>query len=118
MKVYSCPTECPAPEPDYSNYDTDKELAREDKHQEDLKAYLIKRGYRGKYTGEIIRFGVADGYASYMMADAPTTANSYLIHLPYGDAYQYRDVKFLPKKEIVKRIEQEKAFSKLFSKKD
>ena len=113
MKVYSCPAELPAPQPDYSNYDCNKELAREEAHMEKLAKWLRARGYTGKYTGEIYREGVADGYACYMLADGP---QSFLIHLPYGDGYQSRDVLFVPKKEIVKRIEGEKKFRKLFSK--
>jgi hypothetical protein len=39
-----------------------------------------------------------------------------LIHLPYGDAWQSRDVQFLPKSEIVRRIEADKKLAKLFTK--
>ncbi len=111
MKVYTCPVECPAPQPDYSKWDKVKEQAAEDKHMADLKEWLIKRGYRGKLTGKIVSFGVADGSALYMFADG---SKSCLIHLPYGDGYQYRDVAFLPKKEILRRIAQGEAMSKLF----
>lgn len=115
MIVYSCPKECPAPEPDYSdNYDSKKEQEREDQHREKLKAHLNKMGYTGKHTGKIIRFGVADGHAEYMLADGPTAAKSFLVHLPYGDAWEYRDVRFIPKKEILKRISADEKLAKLF----
>jgi hypothetical protein len=113
MKVYSCPKQVPAPEPDYRNFDMKKEQALQDKHQEDLKNWLKANGFAGKHTGEIVRFGVADGYAEYMFMDGPKSG---LVHLPYGDGYQYRDVSFLPKTEILKRIKQEKEFAKIFSK--
>lgn len=110
MKVYSIPDEIPAPKPDYSNYDHRKEALAEQKHCEDLKAFLIRSGYTGAHTGEIVSFPVADGRALYMMAEG---RSSCLIHLPYGDAYQYRDVAFLPKKEILRRIEAEKNFQRI-----
>lgn len=111
MKIYACPKECPAPTPDYSNYDHNKEIAAENKHMADLKAWLVRQGFTGKYTGEIYKDGVADGYALYMLADGP---KSFLIHLPYGDAYQSRDAAFLPKKEIVRRIDADKRLNTLF----
>jgi hypothetical protein len=111
MKVFSCPAEVPEPQPDYKNYDRVKEQQAEDAHLEALKAWLVSKGYTGKHTGATVRFQVADGYAQYMLADGKSPC---LIHLPYGDAYQYRDVQFLPKAEILHRIEREKAWSKLF----
>lgn len=111
MKIYTCPVEVPAPEPDYSNYDNKKQAAAEDKHMTDLKAWLKKHGYPGKYTGEIYSEGVADGSALYMVADGRSFC---LIHLPYGDAYQSRDVGFLPKKEIIRRIESNKKLEALW----
>jgi hypothetical protein len=112
MKVYTCPDECQAPTVDYRNYDGDKERAREAQHQVDLKAFLISAGYTGKHTGKIFRAGVADGYAEYMMADG---RGSCLIHLPYGDGYQYRDVQFLPKKEVLARIAIDAKLASIFS---
>ncbi len=114
MKIFTCPKEVPAPKADYENYDGCKELAKEEKHMADLKAWLKKVGYTGKHTGEILKEPVADGYALYMVADGPKFC---LIHLPYGDAYQSRDAAFLPKKEILRRIEVEKKFRALFAKK-
>lgn len=115
MKVYECPAEIPEIEVDYKNYDREKEEAKEDAHRAQLKAWLKANGYPGKRTGETVRFGVADGYAQYMLAEGK---RSVLIHLPYGDAYSYRDVGFLPKAEILKRIEQDKRIRAIFSKKE
>jgi hypothetical protein len=113
MKIYSCPKEIPAPEPDYSHYDAEKEDKAEADHLAALKAWLIKQGHTGKYTGEIYRDQVADGYAQYMVGDGKY--GFFLIHLPYGDAYNSRDVQFLPKKEIIRRLEAEKKFAALFA---
>lgn len=112
MKVYSSPI--PAPEYDYANYDRDKVMAAEDEHSVKLKAWLLANGYNGKRTGEIASFPIADGYASYMLGDGK---KSCLIHLPYGDAYNYPDVRFLPKAEVLKRIDSSKRMAALFAKK-
>ncbi len=114
MKVYTLPDEVPAPEVDYKNYDREKMLRDEDEHMAKLKAWLREAGYVGKRTGEIVAFQVADGYARYMLADGKKSA---LIHLPYGDAYHYRDVKFLPKAEILRRIDADKKFTAMFARK-
>lgn len=114
MKVYSLPKEIPAPEVDYSNYNHEKVAADEAKHKADLKAYLIKGGYTGKNTGKTIRFQVADGYAVYMLAEGKTSC---LVHLPYGDGYEYRDVQYIPKAEILRRVKSEEAFHAIFNSK-
>jgi hypothetical protein len=113
MKVYGCPDEIPVPEIDFKNYNHERVLQQEADHAAKLKAWLIQQGYTGKHTGGIASFGVADGCAQYMLAEGKTSC---LIHLPYGDAYNYPDVKFLPKAEIIKRIEQKKGLAELFSK--
>ncbi len=112
MKVYRVPDELPAPKLEFP-FDTEKHLASEEAHKAALKAWLIKSGYKGKHTGEVVRFPVADGYAQYMLADGK---KSFLIHLPYCDAYDYRDVQYLPKAEILRRIEVSKKMAALFSK--
>ena len=112
MKIYCLPAEVPAPTPNYANYDHKAEMAAEEKHMADLKAWLRKAGYTGKYTGEIYKEHVADGHAIYMVMDGRKFG---LIHLPYGDGYQSRDVGFLPKAEIIRRIKSLKAFSEMFT---
>lgn len=111
MKVYSTPV--PFPEPDYANYDTDKELAREAEHQEAIKAWLVASGYDGPRTGQILREPWADGSANYMYADHGR--RPFLIHLPYGDAWQSPNVQHLPKAEVLKRLDRGVAMAKLFS---
>lgn len=113
MKIYACPPEVPAPEMDFKNFNYDKMLADEAAHVGKLKAHMVGMGFKGENTGEVIRFPVADGSAQYMFADAG--AKSVLIHLPYGDAYSYRDAEFIPRTEILKRIKAEKTFKEAIS---
>ena len=113
MKVYGCPDECAWSDPDYANYDFDKERKREEEHAAKLKAWLIEQGYSGQYTGEIFQEPHADGYAQYMMGDKGRAAGSVLIHLPYGDGWDSRNVGFIPYTEVIKRIEIRKKWPKL-----
>lgn len=114
IKVYALPKEVPAPAVDYSNFDHAKVDADETAHQEKLANWLRKAGYTGKHTGTIYRTPIADGYAQYMIGDG---RKFILIHLPYGDAYQSRDVGFLTKTEILRRLEADRKFQALFAKK-
>jgi hypothetical protein len=113
MKVYGIPEEVSFSAPDYLNYDRDREAARESAHKERLKEWLIAAGCDGERTGQTLSFAVADGYAQYMLADRGR--QSYLVHLPYGDAYQYRDVEFLPRDEIIRRIDQDARMAAFFA---
>lgn len=112
MKVYSCPKEVPAPQIDFRNYDAKVEEQREQEHQAKLAEWLRQNGYNGQYTGEIYRTPVADGYASYMFGDKGRSG--ILIHLPYGDAYESRDVSFLTKAAIIARLNSSKKMSSIF----
>ena len=114
MKVYACPKETPAPEVDYKNFSFDRMVADEKAHIQAVKAWLLRSGYDGKQTGQVLSFGVADGSAQYMFGDKGV--KSILIHLPYGDAYQYPDVKFLPVAEVCRRLVQQAKFSAIFEK--
>lgn len=103
MKVYSCPADVPAPEIDFSApFDLREETKREEAHQEALKAWLVTHGYTGKHTGRIYCESVADGAALYMFGHGPTAGKSILIHLPYGDAWESRNVAHIPATEIIR----------------
>lgn len=119
MKVYGVPEAVPFPDPDYKNYDVRAEQSREEAHRQALKAHLIAMGHRGKHTGKIARFPVADGYAQYMLADGTGRyGGSFLIHLPYGDGYQFPGVKHYPKSAIVENIVADERIAALFNKKN
>lgn len=116
MKVYSSPI--PLAPPDWSAPGGFAEKlkaieAAEATHLEATRQWLKDHGYAGPNSGKLVRFPAADGYAQYLLAEG---RSSFLIHLPYGDGYQYGDVKFLPKREILKRIEQQERAETLFSK--
>jgi hypothetical protein len=113
MKVYSCPAQVPPPKPDYSNYIHAIEIQKENQHRADLTNWLKCNGFPGQHTGKTISFQVADGYAEYMLADGPTSC---LIHLPYGDGYSFPEVAFLPKKEILRRIDADAKFKSYWEK--
>lgn len=113
MKIYATPANIPFPEQDWSKpYDAND--TSEQDWVESVKNEMFKLGWTGLHSGEIIRFGVADGHASYMYFSSSHTSKAGLIHLPLGDAYQYRDVEFLPKREILKRLKGQAAMAKLF----
>lgn len=111
MKIYAPPVKWD--EPNYTNYNPDTERTREESHRAALRDWLKTNGYTGKYSGEIFRTPMADGYACYMLAEGKGK-KAFLIHLPYGDAWNSRDVRFLPKAEIIKRIESDKKIAALF----
>lgn len=111
MKVFSSPI--PAPDYQYSQpYDRDRDAATEKAYREANKQWALKNGYTGPLTGKSICFGVADGHAEYMFIDGGR--KSALLHLEISDAYQYPDVQFLPKTEIIRRMAQQKKMAALF----
>lgn len=112
MKVYSPPRDVPAPEVDYANFDLERLQKDEEEHGAKLKAWLEERGYDGPNTGRVLNVPIADGHASYMMAEG--ASDSFLVHLPYGDAYQSMDVQFLPKEEVVARLDAQDRLSEAF----
>lgn len=113
MQIFSVAKHVPYPKVDYAKFDGDKMIADEAAHMEAVRAYLVKIGYTGKHTGEVIRFPVADGQALYMIAEGVGKKFG-LVHLAYGDGYQYMGVEHLPRAKILAMAEQEKAYKKLF----
>lgn len=104
MKVYGLPAELEATLPAIS-LDWEEWEAAEDAHKETVKQWLIANGYDGKNTGREYHTPAADGYARYMYADRK--GSPILIHLPYGDGWNARDIEFIPAREIVKRMDQQ-----------
>lgn len=116
MKVYALPNELmeTVPEHDYLNTNPEDWFAAEREHCEQICEWLRENGYRGKNTGRILQMPVADGYARYMVAEG---SRSFLLYLPYGDGYDDPNVEFLPKKEVIKRIDERDRINKLFESK-
>lgn len=111
MKITACPKGFKEP-----GFDVENWQKAEAEHAARLKQHLIDYGHTGEYTGEIISFGVADGAAQYMIVDGPGRYGSrtFLIHLNYGDGYQYRGVEHFPKAKIIQMAKSAREYKKLF----
>lgn len=107
----ACPDDCPAPKVDFDNYDVQRCDDDRAAHSLALKEWLIGNGFTGPNTGRILRIPMADGYAKYMYADR---ANPHLVHLPYGDGWHHPDVKFLPPKEVIRRMDESDRLDAVF----
>jgi len=114
MKVYASPV--PYAEPDYAHCDWSLEQKREDDHLAAIRVWLKDHGYNGPHSGKEFSRGVADGCARYILADGGYERRSFLIHLPYGDGYQYRDIEHLPKAVIIKEINRASKLKSIFAK--
>lgn len=118
MKVYSVPAGVKVP--DFMDamvggrFDMKKDNEQTEKFLDDLKAELHRMGFNGPLTGEILRYQVADGYAQYMVADAPR--QSCLIHLPLGDAWSLPEwqTNGITKKVAKEQIAAHKRFAAIF----
>lgn len=62
-------------------------------------------------TGTIIRFGVADGYAEYMII---SVKDATMVHLEHADAYRFQFDYKLGSSEIKNQLKMERSFKKLF----
>ncbi|WP_285905119.1 hypothetical protein [Pseudodesulfovibrio pelocollis] len=114
MKIYSCPASLEFTY-DYSKYFAEGYSKAEEEHKTQLLQFLKDAGYTGENTGRIYKEPVADGYAMYMYADTPT-GKAILIHLPYGDSYSSMNAQYVPKEEILRRIEADEQIDAMFSK--
>ena len=91
--VYSAPEGMDAPEfgdfrREDGRFDTDAYWAACEKHEQQVAAWC-RENSPSNLAGEVIRFGVADGKASYVVY---TTKPLALIHLDIGDSYQIDDM--------------------------
>jgi len=83
---------------------------REARAAEKLKNRLQEKD-SGKLVGSVVRFGVADGYAQYMIAsEKPLT----LVHLHFGDGYQIPEahIRGLRLSDLRKQISFDKVLEK------
>src|SRR6187402_124243 len=84
-KIFVMPKSAPPPpEPDYQNYDAQKEQAAEEAYLVALKKFLRSR-CRSPWVGEVVRTPVADGHATYMVCSGSPFA---FVHLQLGDAWR------------------------------
>ena len=104
-KVYSPPEGFP--EPEFKPWETYQERVQE--YTSKLKAWIMKNG-KGKYRGEIVRFGVADGHAEYFVFSLSPLA---LIHNPVNDAYHFPYIDRLTSADIKHQVETQKAWERM-----
>jgi len=112
MKVYSLPEELEATLPPMMR-DWREWEAAEEAHKQTVKEWLIANGYDGPNTGREYHEPAADGYARYMYADRK--GKPCLIHLPYGDGWNARNIEFIPAREIIKRMDQQDRVNAMFA---
>ena len=111
-KVYSAPKTIERPKLDIHKYDGFEEYERQQqKYIERVRQFVKKRKPRGQLVGEIIRFGVADGYAQYMVASLRPLE---LIHLDLGDGYHFQYVERITAQDVRELVEREKSLAELF----
>lgn len=114
MRVYTIPPSVKDEVPDWTDSLEKYEADIETFHALVAKT-LRESSYTGLRTGNIYSAPAADGYAVYMVAQKPTGTIA-LVHMPYGDAYESRDVEFLSGKEILRRIDARAELKAIFSK--
>lgn len=69
-----------------------------------------KQNSVNQYTGKIVSFGVADGYAQYVVLKP-----SKIIHLNIYDGYHFQYVDRLLAKDIIQKAKQADSIRKIFS---
>lgn len=115
-KIFSVPPEFEDTIPQFDTSLTlDENLKAEDKWLQELREWLRENVGSGKYSGEIVRDQVADGYAQYMVASLRPLR---LVHIPLMDAYQSRWAHRWTAADVKRMIESERALAELFAKKD
>lgn len=112
MKIYRLPSHLPAPALNDVGLDVETLATQKRAHQEALKSWLVESGWSGPNTGRVLRVPMGDGLAQYMYADG---AQPGLVRLPYGDAWNSQDVRFLPPKEVVRRMDAADRVDALFA---
>lgn len=71
-----------------------------------------QRNVAGKYAGEVIREGVADGFAQYMILSSRPLS---LIHIPLGDAWHFRWAHRWTASDVKKKAESNHIMDEIFS---
>lgn len=111
-KAYSPPKNIPVPLWDF-NCSVEENFEKEQSFIKVLKDYCHDKGSKSKYTGKILRWGVADGYAQYMVFSLKPLV---LIHLPIGDAWHMDAclLRNLKMKDVKELIDSQERLAKFF----
>jgi hypothetical protein len=116
MQVFAAPTVIPVPElfvpgqqgsPDFAAYE-----AKCDAYIAAVGAHLRANGFTGPNTGKVYRIGHADGYAQYIVAEAPPRSRPSfaLVHLPLMDAWDSPWAQRVTKKDVLAYINRRPLF--------
>lgn len=111
-QIYSGVSGIKAPELNVNDFNVEQYQQEVEDYEKKLRAFCKKQS-KSKYSGEIIKFPVADGYARYMVLSLTPTQ---LIHIDEWDGYQTDVVNYIPPNEIKILIDNQKALDKLFGK--
>lgn len=112
-KIYSAFKELTVPTFSFGNGASVEDYNKaNDQYIQDMKAMLIEHGYKGKNSGEVIKFPVADGHALYMVISMRPLE---LMHIPIVDAWDFQYAHLLTAKEVNTQIEAEKSLAKFFA---
>lgn len=84
-EIYRAPDYLELPEIDYKNFNFEEYDKKENEYLRKVQNWARTNG-RGKYAGKLIKFGVADGYAMYVVFSLKPVR---LIHLDLGDGYEF-----------------------------
>lgn len=109
VTVYSPPRDIEQPKLDFSSFDDYQKQSVE--YIEKLKQWLYNTGRRGGYTGTVIQFPVADGYAQYMIVSIKPAR---VIHLPLLDAYAWPYIERMDGAFLREEAEKSKNLKELF----
>lgn len=111
-QIYSGVRGIKAPEFNFNDFNVKQYEQEVEAYEKKLRAFCKKES-KSKYSGEIIKFPVADGYARYMVLSLRPTQ---LIYIDEWDGYQTDVVNYIPPNEIKKLVDGQKALNKLFGK--
>tara|TARA_R110000822_G_scaffold68435_2_gene166473 strand:- start:609 stop:959 length:351 start_codon:yes stop_codon:yes gene_type:complete len=102
-------------EVDYANFDPKQWQENEAEYEAKLKAFCLETtvSKTGNLIGEVVKTGVADGYACYMVVN---TSPLELIHMEVGDAWHADNVwmRGLRVSDVKKQIEGAKKMVSIF----
>lgn len=111
-KIYDAPSQWTAPSIEvFMEQGRDEYERQEKEYIERVREFCKKRKPKGQLVGEIIRFGVADGYAQYMVAGLRPLE---LIHLDLGDGYHFQYANRLTAADVRQQVEAERKLAELF----
>lgn len=111
MKIYS--QEVASPWEEYSDMPWEKTNEYFDENRRANEEAVRKLGYNGEHTGKLVREGVADGYAVYMVMDNGRTFS--LMHMDWNDGYHFHWAKNWTKADIKNMLARSEAREKHFN---